>query len=336
MSDDSDDLIDADPVPEAPAGGTVVAEEPEPPVEQDFWKKYNEHLEFPTGWAIAILSHVLIIAVVVFLLGKLQGDNNKRGPKMISLGDDDFGAGSMGGGGQENPIALGELPPDAQIDKPELEKLKDDLQDKLKLENPLDNLQIPDAMAHAYSQLDKELQEKLLGARKGSGTGTGKGDDKSGSGPGGTGSDSTRARGLRWVLRFNTKSGQDYLNQLKALKAVMMIPVPPDNKLMLILRDLGNPRIGVYATDADIAEQAEKIQFQDTRKESNEAIHDALRLPFTPNAFWAFFPRALEDEMSRMETSYQNKKSNQIKETVFQVIVSGGEARLRVVAQKLK
>jgi hypothetical protein len=137
-------------------------------------------------------------------------------------------------------------------------------------------------------------------------------------------------------MRFNTKSGRDYLDQLKALGAVVMIPVPPKNDKMYILRDLGNPQVNQFATDADIAEQSTKIQFQDVRKASNEAIQEALRLPFTPVAFWAFFPKELEDTMSRLEVAYQNKRAEDIKETVYQVIFTGGQPRLQVVKQKLK
>lgn len=315
--------------------------EPYPDTEVRFWRKYNEHYEFPIGVAISLLAVVMIVAMLVF--GFLRLMNMGKDSKPVSImaigGDDDFGVGSMGGGGEENPLQMGEpTPADFLRDElpQDLNQVKEDLSDRLKLDDPTQDIPIPDHVAAAFGALDRDLQDKLMGSKKGQGPGTGTGDDPSGSGIGGTGSDSTRARGMRWVLRFNTRSGVDYLNQLKALKAIVMIPVPPDNKRMIIIRDPGSPRIDEYASDSDIAAQANKIQFQDVRRASNEAIAEALRLPRVPSAFWAFFPKDLEAQMSVLETSYQNKKSDDIKETVFQVIVSGGEARLRVVSQRLK
>lgn len=322
------------------AGGTLGDEPADPPPEEQFWSRYNAHLEFPIGAALSVLAHVLIVAVLVFALFSLMNaGGDKRPVSVISLGDDDSGAGSLGGGGADSPIQIGEPMP-ADLDRPELPKdiaaVKDDLEKKLQLDDPSANTPIPDAVAAALGSLDKDLQDKLMGLKKGHGPGSGSGDESGGAGPGGTGSDSTRARGLRWIIRFNTRSGQDYLAQLKAMKAVVMIPVPPDNKKMILVRDPGNPRTDQFATDADLAEQANKMQFSDVRKESNEAIAEALRLRFTPSAFWAFFPKGLEEEMARLETAYQNKRADDIKETVFQVVIIGGDARLRVVVQRLK
>jgi hypothetical protein len=249
---------------------------------------------------------------------------------MALSGDDDEGVGSPGAG-DPDPVAIGEATP-ADLARPELaqniEEVKEDIANHFRLDDPTESLEIPDTMAAAIGSLDRQLRDKMLGSQKGDNTG--------GTGPGGTGADSTRARGLRWVMRFNTRSGQDYLSQLAALNAVVMIPVPPKNDKMIILRDLRNPRIDQYATDSDIEQQSQKIQFQDVRKASNEAIQEALRLPFTPSAFWAFFPKDLEEKMSRLEVAYQNKRPEDIRETIYQVIITGGEPQLRVVAQKLK
>jgi hypothetical protein len=328
--------------PSLPNTGTVATEADdlvEPPPEEEFWKKYNSHYECPIGFASSILALVIVVAVLVASLLYIGSAHDTKPVSITNLGgDDDAGVGSIGGGGQENPIQTGEPTP-ADLARPELpqdlNQVKEELAEKLKID-PTDNIPIPDNVAAAFGALDKELQDKLTGAQKGRPGGSGKGDDVGGTGVGGTGADSTRARGLRWVLRFKTTSGRDYLAQLKAMKAIVMIPVPPDNKKMIIIRDPGNPRTDEYATDADIAAQGNKIQFQDVRKESNEAIAEALRLPRVPSAFWAFFPKGLEEEMSRMEVAYQNKRAEDIKETIFQVIVTGGEARLKVVAQRLK
>jgi hypothetical protein len=299
-------------------------ESAEPPGEEQFWKKYNARFECPIGSAVSVLAHVLIAAVLVFgFLGLMAGNRDRSPVSIIPIEDGDTGNGRPGEDGQfqqlggTNAKSSAETPPD-------LKPVKDELERQFREDLGAD-ASIPDDLAKAYKDLDDDLRKKLLGGKGGAGPG-----------PGGTGADSTRARGLRWVLRFGTKSGRDYLNQLKALKAVVMVPVPPENKRMLIIRDPGNPRADEFATDADIAAQADKMQFQDARKDSNEALAEALRLPYTPAAFWAFFPKELEDEMARLEVAFGNKRAEDIRETIFQVIVTGGEARLKVVGQKLK
>ncbi|MGL4423528.1 MAG: hypothetical protein ACRCZF_22925, partial [Gemmataceae bacterium] len=275
----------------------------------------------------------------------IEGGWKKKNPPPVPIitmdGEDDSGMGMAGSGGDPNPLAVGEAPK-ADIERLQLptplENVKEDLNKKLQMEDPTSALQIPDAAAAALGALDQTLQEKILGIgqKKGNGPGAGSGDGASGTGNGGFGSDSTRARGLRWVLRFRTNSGKDYLAQMNALKAVVMIPVPPENKRMLVFKNLNNPGKGENANDADLGEVSNKIQFMDIRKASVEAIQEALRLDFTPSAVWAFFPKDMEEEMSRLEVSYQNKRSEDIKETVYQVIVVGGTARLNVISQKLK
>jgi hypothetical protein len=296
------------------------------PTEEQFWGKYNAHYEFPIGTALSVLAHVLIVAVLVFgFLGLMNLGQDTTPVRITSLGEDDAGDGRPDGD-DEQPRQLGGSAADSPRPEqmPELADVKKVLEEDLRVDPGLDG-PIPDNMAEAFKALDIALRGKLLDAAK-----------RGGSGASGPGADSTRARGLRWVLRFNTRTGRDYLNQLAALKAVVMIPVPPDNKRMLILRDPAHPRADEYATDADIREQAAKVQFQDARRASNEAIREALGLPATPAAFWAFFPKSLEDEMARLEVAYRNKRPEDIRETVFQVEVIGGAARLIVVAQRAK
>ena len=138
------------------------------------------------------------------------------------------------------------------------------------------------------------------------------------------------------MLAFRTTSGRDYLDQIDALKGVVLVPVPPENKRMLIFKNLKDPKPTDYASENDIGELSSQIQFSDVRTKSCEAIQEALHLDFTPSAFWAFFPKTMEDQCARLEVAYNNKRSDQIKETKFQVIFAGGQARLNVISQKLK
>jgi hypothetical protein len=296
----------------------------EPPAEEEFWGKYNARFECPIVSAISVLAHVLLAALLVFgFLGWMSGGRARSAVSVVPIDTGDSADGLPGDGGAFQQ--LGGVAANAATETPpELKPVKDELGKQFP-EALGESSAIPDGLAEALKELDEDVRKKLLGGKRGAGPG-----------PGGNGPDSTRARGMRWVLRFSTKSGRDYLGQLKAHKAVVMIPVPSENRKMLIIRDPANPRTDEYATDADLADQAEKMQFQDVRKESNSAIAEALRLPFTPGAFWAFFPKVLEVEMARLEIAYQNKRAEDIRETIFQVIVTGGEARLEVVGQRLK
>src|SRR5579883_293129 len=206
----------------SPNGDTGLDDPLDPPVEEQFWKKYNANFELPIGWALAVLAYMLLAALIACMILVLPRGSDSRPVKVIGLGSDDSGDGSPGGGGVENPIAVGN-PTQADLARPELPQdlnlVKEELEKKLQIDDPTANIPIRDEVAAAIGSLDKELQDKLLGMKKGSGNGNGSGDDRNGNGPGGTGADSTRARGMRWIMRFNTRSGHDYLAQLKALKA---------------------------------------------------------------------------------------------------------------------
>src|SRR5207248_3032731 len=151
------------------------------------------------------------------------------------LGQDEDGEGSPGSGkADDDPIAKANGDPWAAAQQllpspADLPKVEDNLR------KPLDapHVSISKANGAQYGELDKLHREKLLkepGAAKGAGGAAGKGETKQpGNGPGGIANDS-RARSLRWVLRFSTTDGQDYLDQLAAMGAVILIPLPPENK----------------------------------------------------------------------------------------------------------
>ena len=72
------------------------------------------------------------------------------------------------------------------------------------------------------------------------------------------------------------------------------------------------------------------------KKGSVTEVSSALNLNFTPASFWAFFPKDLEGELSRLEVAYGNKQPEQIEETVFEVTVRAGTSQVVVASQKLK
>jgi hypothetical protein len=314
------------------------------PSEHTFWQRYNPHLEFPTSWLIAVFALSLIAFVLVILIPNLVSHTDKKSVpiRLVDGGFDEAGDGSAGSGGVENPLAVGDTTPTMQDQKAltlpkELPEIKDEIRKDYQFDDPTANMPLPDEKAAAYGSLDKTLRDKLLGSKRGNNGGPGSGDTgQNGSRVGGTGADSTRARSLRWILRFRTASGRDYLDQLRALGAVVIVPLPPDNKQAYIFRDLANPKPGTPVSEPEWKQLAQQIQFCDYKRSSVVAVGEALGLNFTPTQFWAFFPKALEAKLDRLERGFRNRDPKDIEETIFQVVVRNGQYEMQVVDQKMK
>jgi len=342
MSDTANSRIDPDALSE------FEAMRPGPP-EEEFWERYNRRLEFPLSTVAAVLLHVLIAVVIIRVLLVLAASAPDRSSVDIKMvpemgGLDDDGGGMAGSGGAPDPLAKGENDPwkaNAAVlpDASTLPKVQEDLRKAINLDEPGVDAQVSAANAAQYEAVDVELKKKLLGigVKKGSGAEGGKGFDGSkGTGPGGAGANSSRARSLRWVMRFSTADGQDYVAQLAAMGAVILVPLPPENKDCLYFADLKNRDNRKMATAADINALAGQIKFSDTRAESVRGVCDALGVREAARSFWAFFPRGLEDELSRKETNYRNRKAEDIEETVYRVIARGGTYEIIVDDQTPK
>jgi hypothetical protein len=140
---------------------------------------------------------------------------------------------------------------------------------------------------------------------------------------------------MRWVLRFKVSSGRDYVEQLKSMGAVILVPVPGTAKNFYFpdLNNLTNQRI---ASDDDLRALGNKIKFSDHRRDAVQQVAGTLGLDFRPDAFWAFFPKGLEDELARKETGFRNRRSEDIEETIFRVTIRGGSYEIVVDEQKIK
>jgi hypothetical protein len=316
------------------------------PPEEDFDEKYNKHLEFPISIVATVMVHVLIGAFIVFVIfALLNAGADKSGVpvKLVNLeGLDESGEGSSGSGGIDDPAFKSDGDPleamkDILPDPTKLPEIKEQMKESLKYLDQTGNMPLSDANAAAYASLNKSVRDKLLGARQGAGPGKGSGYDGSeGKGPGGSGADSTLGRNMRWVLRFKVDSGRSYLEQLKAMGAELLIPEAGSDKCTLI-QDLNNPKDVRIASDSDLRRLGNKIKFSDSRTGVVRNLADTLGLGFTPKSIWAFFPKELEDELSKKETGYRNRRSEDIEETVFQVKYRGGGTYDIVVdEQKLK
>lgn len=312
--------------------------------DEEFWDCYNRRLEFPLAAVAAVLVHVVILVGGGYALFSVMRDDDNPGPKLelVAVGGmDDAGEGSAGSGGNPDPDLVRDMSPMNSTKSvvpvtAAIEQARENIQ-KIVLEDPSGKIPIAASNAAAYSQLDDNLRKKLLGvgSQKGEGNQPGKGfDGTPGAGPGGTGADSTRARGLRWVLRFKVANGRDYLEQLKAMNAELLFPIP-SSKDSILITNLGTPN-GKVASDADLRGLAGKIQFSDTRRDAVQGVAGAVGLDFTPKTFFAFFPKGLETDLARLETSYRNRRAEDIEETVFRVTIRGGGYEFVVDEQQIK
>ena len=319
------------------------------PPEEEFWDRYNKRMEFPLATVAAVFIHVVVLAMLVYVLvGLMDSGEDRSNPdlKLMQVGGlDDAGDGWAGTGGLADPDIVRDVDPfkAAKEVLPTVQSLNDAKENiqKIVLDDANGKLPIAAPNAAAYSQLDDSIRKKLLGvgSQKGEGNQPGKGfDGTPGAGPGGTGADSTRARGLRWVLRFRVVGGKDYIEQLRAMGAEILIPLTSDRDC-LVIDNLETPRART-ATDGDFKRLASKIQFSDNRRQMVKEVIDTLGVGASvrgdPKAFWAFFPKDLEDELARKETSYRNRRAEDIEETVFKVTIRGGRYELIVEDQSIK
>jgi hypothetical protein len=309
---------------------------PDGVIEQPFWDRYNARLEMPIAVTTSIFMFVAACALLVLFVS-LDGKTDKTPVSLTTLGgDDDFGEGSPGDGGAVelnlgqplNRAELNEIMKDISVN--DLKETKEQIQ--LDLDG---NVEIPEGSAVALATLDKELRNKILGAKSGNGGGTSGGDAAGGKGPGGFGASSTYARALRWVLKFDTSSGKDYVNQIGGIGGAIMVPVPPDNKKMHLFRDPTKPT-STIATDADFDHYNKMMRFEDPKPDLIAAVGQVLGLNFRPTAFFVYFPRELEEKLANLERNYQNKTPEQIRQTSFRVVLRGGKFDFVVIGQTLR
>ena len=309
------------------------------PPEEEFWERYNKRLEFPLSTVATVLLHVLVGTLIVLILLQMENQEDRSSVGVMAMdvgGLDDFGAGSPGGGGREDPIIerLNEDPATAAIallgNPEDLPQIKEKT---VKLIDPTGKMPITAANAAAYDGLNEAIKNKLLGDQRGSGNTPGKGIGPAGPGPGGSGADSTLGRNMRWTLRFRVNSGRDYLKQLETMGAKILIP-KPGTEQCVVIDDLSKPDSQRLIGTDDLGPYIGLLKFADSRAEAVGGVSQALGLDFRPKTFFAVFSKPFEEDLSRKEKAYQNKQPEQIEETIFTVRVSGGSFDVTVTDQK--
>jgi hypothetical protein len=331
------------------------------PPEEQFWERYSPHHEAPLSGVGSFAVHFLIAGFLILAgyLGWLG-----LGTQRSAVSNDVVRLDTGGGGGKKtgtDGTGDGGTPKEvADEQKPDIPKTSETEVVRPELKDVVETPKLPaqetkDANARfikeatenarAFSSLDEEMRKKLregltqapkgkggpgTGGGEGKGTGTGTGD---GRGSGNSTLTQREKRMLRWTMMFDTRSGHDYLRQLRGLGAILAIPKDRSSSDYWVIRDLGAhpPQL----LDEDVR-QLQRIFWIDDKPASVASVMHALGLNMNPDRFVAFMPQELEEKLFEMELRYQGRREDDIEETVFQVRVINGRYTPFVMSQREK
>ncbi len=140
-------------------------------------------------------------------------------------------------------------------------------------------------------------------------------------------STTSSARSARWIINFKTDSGEDYLKQLAAFEAKLLIPQPPDWKKNIQFDEL-KPNAGKAQ-----AGELPNMFFIDSDKGSAAKVAHALKLEIDPPHFVAYFPKKVEEDLAAKERAFHDRKEEEIRSTTFRVIERNGKYEMKVTDQ---
>ena len=316
------------------------------PPDEEFWEKYSPHYEFPLSSVGSIALHVaglMIFLGALYMLSKMTLPDTGPVPmrEIMITGDGESPTGSEGSGGPaqaENTTPL-EKPADPMRNIPEktLDEVRVDIKDYVpNIPQDADAPKIEDLPSFKkFAQLNDDLRKKLLpgnGANKGAGNEAGKGStEQPGSGVGGKGdATDSKNRAVRWELLFKTENGRDYVNQLSAMKATLVIPQPPDFKKSLAYSNLTKANPAGEPIDVN---NVPGLYFIDDSADSASKVARTLGLNFDPPLFVAFFPKEVEEELAAKERKFRGRREDQIFSTKFKILIRDGKYSVEVTEQ---
>jgi hypothetical protein len=315
------------------------------PPEERFWQRYSPHFELPVSVCSSAFLHSLafgILALGGLFLGLLGLNQEHRDPA-IDIVQMEGARGTPDGAPVGPRVGLPPMGDEQGIAEPadkrdprnlpneELKAvppkpldLQQELNDKSnrRIEEPKASEHFARIRGRMHGTPDRPAQKGDANAKGNKGTGSG--------GPG-TLDARRRARQQRWVMIFNTQSGEDYLNQLAGLGAILAIPNGSDG--FLVIRDL--KRRPVQPRPEDIG-QINRMSWNDDKPESVRSLALALGLRSVPEYIKAFFPTALEEELLQKELKAFRGKEEDIEETTFVIEKRDGRYVPRVQSQERK
>jgi hypothetical protein len=322
-----------------------------------FWKRYSPHHEFPLSLSSSVFLHVLGFVLLGGFLLAFLGLNRAKELQVGAIqiaggGGNKDGIGSNPGEGvlpskeavadksQPEPVSSNTNP--EKLVKPELKKPEITLPDTGRPVEP--NTAAADTKLSAAGKKAREILAGPLagkgqggsgsGGGQGSGTGTGIGNA---SGPGRGTLNQREKRQLRWTMIFNTRSGEDYADQLLGLGAILAIL--GSNGEYLVIRDLDRHHRPVQ-TKAEDVKELNRIFWVDDKPQSVRSLAMALGIRPVPDHIVAFFPQQLEKELAEKELQYLRSRNrgneDDIAETTFRVDRRGNRYEPVVVDQRRK
>jgi hypothetical protein len=147
--------------------------------------------------------------------------------------------------------------------------------------------------------------------------------------------ESAAARTLRWTLMFQMNDTKDYINQLAACGATLIIPDGIGGTKYRVYDDLTKPGEGKLV-DRDFLKG--RVMYFDDRRESVARVAGVMGWTTAPNWFAAAFPKEFEEELAKKEADHLNGTGRKLAdvETFFRITVRGGKYEIKVVEQRPK
>jgi hypothetical protein len=323
------------------------------PPDETIWKRYSPHHEAPLSFVGSGAVHFLVLLVVgVSVLIGIWWLKSQPKPLPIDTIRMGGGGGSpkgkgngpgIGSGGEDvsadpNHDPSGEAMQRPDLDVQEAKQMKIEFKDD---PTAVRFIEEGNEQLKKIARLNPDARNKMRDGinpgqgRGGTGSGGGKG---TGEGPGvGPGKGDGRMlnerekRMLRWTMIFDTRSGQDYRDQLAGLGAILAVPTG-DGKDYRICDLSKKP----YQLKEEDLSKIQRIYWVDDKPQSVRSLLGAIGVTGHASHFVAFMPLELEEELARKELAYKGLTEDQIYETKFKVFRAGKGYEVKVVEQKRK
>jgi hypothetical protein len=305
---------------------------------QSWWQRYSPHGEFLWSWGISITLHgFLIVLLIVLARPFFMQERLPPAVDSVELAGDDLGGGEPGEGSPRGDLeakAAPDEPPDPAMSSPaevaELEKPTVEPAPEIPVirPDPTQDDKLAEEAARRISEAREVLSRRFAqpgGAAGKPGPGTG----GTGGQGGGTGS-GRGGRTARWVLKFKTRSAQDYLAQLEGLGATLAFQLRGEKWRFFDRPSSQQDRWH----DRELADD-NRLYWIDENRQAVDSVAEVLRLPPAPFMV-AFLPLELEARMAELEKNYQGRQEDEIRSTIFEVIRRGGKYDVMVIKQTLK
>jgi hypothetical protein len=319
------------------AAATALPEdEPLVPIEPTIMRKYSSHHEFPLSAMTSVLLHFLVVLTAA-MFGYMIFNWSSRGdtPDLDTV---EFAGGGGEGGGAGDPNAA-ELTGEAIVFNPTETVENFDVTD-ITAPPDKDDQQVIDNAKKADRQF-KGIQKSGLGGDVGlGGTGTGGGRGRGhgrGIGDGiGDGVQTKRGKRMdRWAITFSYRNGEEYLQKLGNLDAILVLSEGP-GKFQAIEKINDRP-VKVEPKNDEYVRKINRVYWLQTDADAMAVLQHTLSLKAPPRFVWAFFPRDLEDALLAAELKKSKLTEDQLNaggwKTTFTAEKSGGKWNVNVVEQ---